>query len=263
MAVCAVLFVLGVLYITIVVALKDGAQLMKSVLSLPFPMHWENFSRAWVMTEYPQKFFNTLFITAFNLPFTLITNAAVAYTLTRNRLKSKFFNIIYYYFISALFIPFQVLMLPLVKQAAFFQLDNLLGITFLYIIFGLPMNTFLYCGFVKSIPPAIDEAAMIDGLNPLQTFFSIIFPIMKPMHATIAILSVMWTWNDFLMPLLLLTKQDNQTLQLSQYVFQTQFSTDYSLAFASYLLVLIPILIVYIFCQRWIISGITSGAVKA
>ncbi|WP_038077418.1 carbohydrate ABC transporter permease [Treponema primitia] len=256
------IFILGVLYITLVVALKDTTQ-MTRVLSLPKPLVLKNFAEAWKMTDYPRKFLNTLIITVICLPFTLITNSAAAYAITRNRDKSKFFNGVYYYFISALFIPFQVLMLPLVKQASFFHLDNILGITFLYIVFGLPMNTFLYCGYVRSLPKSIEEAALIEGLNPMQIFIRIVFPIMKPIHSTVAILSIMWTWNDFLMPLLLLTKADNQTLQLAQYVFQTQFSTNYNLAFASYILVLFPVVAVYIFFQRWIIAGVTSGAVKS
>jgi len=258
----AVIFIFAVLYITVVVALKTPDQ-MVNVFSLPNPVRWQNFSDAWQMTDYPRKFANTLFITVVNLVFTLITNSAVAYAIARNRRKSRFFNVLYYYFLSAMFVPFQVLMLPLVKQADLFHQDNIFGITILYIVFGLPMNTFLYCGYVRSLPVSIDEAASIDGANPVQTFIRIIFPMMWPMHATVAILSVMWTWNDFLMPLLLLTKADNQTLQLSQYVFQKQFSTDYNLAFASYALVIIPVLLVYIFFQKWIIAGVTNGAVKA
>ena len=168
----------------------------------------------------------------------------------------------YYYFISAMFIPFNVIMLPLVKQASLFNLDNLKGIIFIYIIFGLPMNTFLYTGFIKKIPVALDEAAEIDGATPLQTFWYVVFPMLKPIHATVAILSFMWTWNDFLMPLILLSKPEQQTLQLSQYIFQGQFSTQYNLAFASYLLVILPVLLIYIFFQKWIIAGVTDGAVK-
>jgi raffinose/stachyose/melibiose transport system permease protein len=254
-------FILGVLYITVVVALKDAVQ-MKNVLALPNPPVFQNLADAWRMTNYPRKFLNTIIITAITLPFTLLTNSATAYAITRNRGTGMFFNAAYYYFISAMFIPFQVLMLPLVKQAAFLGLDNILGISFLYIVFGMPMNTFLYCGYVKGLPKAIDEAACIDGLNPLKTFVFIIFPIIQPMHATVSILCVMWTWNDFLMPLLLLTKADNQTLQLSQYVFQTQFSANYNLAFASYILVLLPVFIAYLFFQKKIIAGVTSGAIR-
>jgi raffinose/stachyose/melibiose transport system permease protein len=125
------------------------------------------------------------------------------------------------------------------------------------------MNTFLYTNYLKSVSTSIDEAALIDGANPLQTFLFVIFPLMKPMHSTVAILSIMWTWNDFLMPLVLLTKPEHQTLQLSQYVFQTQFSTNYNLAFASYLMALLPTLIIYIFLQRYIIQGVTTGSIKA
>lgn len=235
---------------------------MNNVLALPRKLRLQNFVDAWVMTDFPQKFFNTAFITVINLIFTLITNSFAAYAITRNRKKSKFFSVMYYYFISAMFIPFQVIMLPLVVQANAFHLDNIYGITFLYIIFGLPMNIFLYTGAIKAIPEALDEAAMIDGANPIQTFSRIIFPVLKPTTATVAILSFMWTWNDFSMPLVLLSDESQQTLQLAQYVFKSQFSVDYNLAFASYLLVLAPVLIVYIFCQKWIMNGVVAGAVK-
>jgi raffinose/stachyose/melibiose transport system permease protein len=259
--VLAVFLILGPIYMTIVIALKSPSD-MVNVLSWPTHIRWENFSQAWKMTDFPTKFRNTLFITVVNVVFTIITNSLAAYAITRNRKKSKFFNLLYYYFISAMFIPFNVLMLPLVKQVSMFHMDNVLGITLLYIIFGLPMNTFLYSGFIKGIPTALEEAAIMDGANSWQVFFKVIFPIMKPMHATVAILSFMWTWNDFLMPLVLLSDPHQQTLQLAQYVFQGQFSTQYNLAFASYLLVLLPVLIIYVFFQKWIISGVTSGAVK-
>ena len=258
----AALFILGPLYIAGMIAIRDPSD-MANVIAWPKVFRFQNFADAWRMTNYPQKFKNTFFITIVNLVFTIITNSMVAYAITRNRDKNKFFNMMYYYFVSAMFIPFNVIMLPLVKQAAAFNMDNIYGITFLYIIFGLPMNTFLYTGFVKSLPVAIDEAAYIDGATPFQTFFRIIFPLMKSMSATVAILSFMWTWNDFSMPLVLLSDEKYQTLQLAQYVFKGQFNTEYNLAFASYLLVLIPILIVYVFCQKWIIAGVTSGSVKA
>lgn len=258
----AVLFILGPIYITIVIALKSPDE-MAHVLSLPKKIHWSNFADAWKLTNYPQKFMNTLFITVVNLVFTILTNSMAAYAITRNKEKNKFFQLLYYYFISAMFIPFNVLMLPLVKQASAFHLDHIFGITFLYIVFGLPMNTFLYSGQIKSLPVALEEAAHIDGASIFQIFFKVIFPLLKPMSATVAILSFMWTWNDFLMPLILLSDAKHQTLQLAQYVFKGQFSTQYNLAFASYLMVLLPILLVYVFCQKWIIAGVTSGAVKA
>lgn len=256
-----VIFILLPLYMTFMIAVKDSAG-MNNVLAWPETFHWSNFAEAWEMTDFPVKFRNTLFITVVNLVFTLITNSFVAYAITRNREKSKFFSLIYYYFVSAMFIPFSVIMLPLVIQAAALHLDNIFGITFLYVIFGMPMNTFMYCGAIRAIPVALDEAAKIDGANPVQTFVHVIFPILKPTTATVAILSFMWTWNDFTMPLVLLSDPDQQTLQLAQYVFKSQFSVDYNHAFASYILVLLPVLIIYIFCQRWIMNGVVAGAVK-
>ena len=257
----AVVCIFGPLYMTVVIALKSPQE-MSHVLALPRHIQWSNLAKAWDMTDNPRKFANTLFITLVNLMFTVFTNAMASYAIARNRKKSRFFNFLYYYFISAMFIPFNVLMLPLVNEANKFHIDNVLGITFLYIVFGMPMNTFLYTGYIKSIPDALDEAAVIDGATPFQTFVRILFPVLKPMTATVAILSVMWTWNDFLMPLVLLSDKKQQTLQLAQYNFQGQFNTQYNLAFASYLLVLLPVLVFYVLCQKWIISGVVTGAVK-
>lgn len=254
-------FILLPLYMTLMIAIKDPSD-MNNILALPKQIRLANFADAWEMTDFPLKFRNTLFITVVNLIGTLFTNSFCAYAITRNRDKSKFFSLTYYYFVSAMFIPFSVIMLPLVVQASSLHMDNIFGITFLYIIFGMPMNTFMYCGAVKAIPVALDEAAKIDGANPFQTFWRIIFPVLKPTTATIAITSFMWTWNDFTMPLVLLSDSNQQTLQLAQYVFKSQFSVDYNRAFASYILVLLPILVVYVFCQRWIMNGVVAGAVK-
>lgn len=257
----AVIFIFFPLYMTLIIAIKDPSD-MNNVLALPRKIRLSNFADAWRMTDFPRKFFNTAFITIVNLIFTLITNSFVAYAITRNRKKSKFFSIAYYYFISAMFIPFHVIMLPLVIQASTLHMDNIFGITFLYIVFGLPMNIFIYSGAIRSIPEALDEAAKIDGASPLQVFWNVIFPILKPTSATVAILSFMWTWNDFTMPLVLLTDQDQQTLQLAQYIFNGEFSVNYNLAFASYTMVLAPVLIIYLLCQKWIMNGVVAGAVK-
>ncbi len=177
-----VLVILLPLYMALMIAIKDPTD-MNNILALPENQTSELLD-AWVMTNFPRKFLNTAFITVVNLIFTLITNSFAAYAITRNRKKSKFFSLMYYYFISAMFIPFQVIMLPLVVQANAFHLDNIFGITFLYIIFGLPMNTFLYTGAVKAIPEALDEAAMIDGANRIQIFSRIIFPGSEPTPAS-------------------------------------------------------------------------------
>lgn len=251
------------LYITVIIALKSPEQIAQSVLALPTQLHFENFVNAIQKTNFWRSFGNSFLITVVALLGTILTNSFVAYAIVRNRQDSRFYNLLYYFLLSAMFIPFNIIMLPLVKQVSFFYLDNIWGLMVLYIVMGLPMNTFLYSGYIKSIPTALDEAATIDGANVFQTFYGIIFPALKPMNATVAILTFLWCWNDFTMPLVVISEQKSYTLQLVQYVFKGQFATDYSLAFASYILALLPILVFYVIAQRQVISGVTSGAVKA
>ena len=141
-------------------------------------------------------------------------------------------------------------------------LDNRLGFIILYLVFYMPMNVMLDSGYLKNVPLAMEEAANIDGASTWKTYWTIIFPMMKPMHATVAVLTALGTWNDVMTPLVIMSSSEDTTLPLAQLNFQTQFGTNYNLAFASYLLALIPILIFYIFCQKQIIGGIANGAVK-
>lgn len=259
LAAAAILFPL---YMTVVIAFKTPQEIAQSVLGLPRKLHFENFANAIRMTNFFRVFGNTALITAVSLVFTLITNSCVAFAIARNYEK-RLYKIMYYFLVSAMFIPFNIIMLPLVKQVSFFYMDNIFGLMLLYVVMGLPMNMFLYVGYIRSIPTALDEAATIDGATVWQTFYRIIFPALKPMNATVAILTFMWCWNDFTMPLIVISDQKNYTLQLAQYVFKGEFATDYSLAFASYILALIPIVIFYIAAQKQVISGVTNGAVKA
>ncbi|WP_298838144.1 carbohydrate ABC transporter permease [Clostridium sp.] len=261
MIILAGIFILFPLYILISTSLKSPQDMINSTLSLPSKFHFDNFTQAIKITNFFDAFGNSAVITFVSVLFIIITNSMVSYAIARNR-DVKFFNILYYYFISAMFVPFQIIMLPLVKQVSSFQLDNIPGIIVLYIVYGLPFNIFLYVGYLKSLPKSLEEAATIDGASTWQIFFRIIFPLLKPINATIGILSFLGTWNDFMLPLIILSKPAQATLPLVQYVFQGQFSTNYNLAFASYLLALAPIIIVYIFAQRFIISGVTNGAIK-
>lgn len=258
----AAVVILFPLYITVVIALKTPEQIAQSVLAFPDKLHFENFITAIEKTNFFVTFKNTLIITVVSVAGTIATNSFMAFAITRNRGR-KLYDFIYYFLISAMFIPFNIIMLPLVKQVSFFHMDNVPGLIVLYIVMGLPMNIFLYSGYIKSIPTALDEAATIDGANTFQMSYKVIFPVLKPMNATVAILTFLWCWNDFTMPLVIISDQKNQTLQLAQYVFKGEFATDYSLAFASYLLALLPIVIFYLFAQKQVISGVTNGAVKA
>lgn len=153
-------------------------------------------------------------------------------------------------------------MLPVVKQTSAWHMDNPIGLIFLYVVYGLSFNIFVYVGYIKSLPRELEEAAVIDGASVWQTFWKIIFPLLSPINATVGILTCLWAWNDFMLPLVILSEPKFATLPLVQFVFQGQFSTNYNLAFASYLMALAPVVVIYLLAQRWIISGITQGSLK-
>ena len=170
---------------------------------------------------------------------TLLTNTFVAYAVARN-MDKRFFRFLYYFFIAAMFVPFPVVMLPIAKQMGSLHLDNQVGLIILNTVLGLGTNLFIATGFIRSIPVSLEEAARIDGASTWRIFWTIIFPL----------------------PLIILTDQSNQTIPLAQYVFSSQFATNYPMAFSSYLMAMAPILIVYIFAQKWVVGGVMRGAVK-
>ena len=253
------LTILVPLYFTIVTALKTPAE--AGTFALPTSWQWSNFAEASNMVNYPRAALNSAIITVGAIVLTLLTNTFVAYAVARN-MDKRFFRFLYYFFIAAMFVPFSVIMLPLAKQMGGWNLDNKFGLIILYMIFGLGTNLFIAIGFIRSIPVSLEEAARIDGASTWRIFWTIIFPLMGPINATIAILTALWAWNDFLLPLILLSNSADQTIPLAQFVFSSQFTANYPVAFASYLMAMAPILIVYIFAQKWVISGVMRGANK-
>jgi raffinose/stachyose/melibiose transport system permease protein len=249
------------LYFAVVTALKTPDQLGGSGFGLPSDVRWDNFSDAWTLTGFPTAALNTAIVTVGAVVLTLLTNSMVAYAISRN-MNRKFFKGLYFYFVSALFVPFPIIMLPVAKQTALLGLDNRGGLILLYVVYGLAFNIFIFTAYINSIPRELEEAAAIDGASTWGIFWKVIFPLLGPMNATVGILTCVWAWNDFLLPLVILSDPDSATLQLVQYVFQSQFQTNYPVAFASYLMAMAPLLIVYVFSQRWVISGVTRGAVK-
>jgi raffinose/stachyose/melibiose transport system permease protein len=249
------------LYFAVVTALKTPDQLGGTGFGLPTDVRWANFADAWRLTDFPTAALNTALITVGGVVLTLLTNSMVAYAIARN-LDRRFFRGMYFYFVSALFVPFPIIMLPVAKQTALLGLDNRLGLVLLYVVYGLAINIFLFTAYIQSIPRELEEAAAMDGASTWGTFWRVIFPLLAPMNATVGIMTCLWAWNDFLLPLVILSDPDSATLQLVQYVFQSQFQTNYPTAFASYLMAMAPLLVVYIVAQRWVISGVTRGAVK-
>ena len=255
------LFILFPVYLLLTTALKTPQELAASRLALPVGLHFENFITAIKMTDFFSALKNSLIISVSAVSITILTNSMVAYAIARNMHK-KFYKGLYYYFISAMFIPFPIIMLPIVKQTHAMNMDNPVGIIFLYIVYGLAFNIFVYVGYIKSIPRDMEEAAIIDGAGTWTVFWKVIFPLLAPMNATLGILASLWIWNDFMLPLILLTKRGMMTLPLVQFVFRSQFTTEYNLAFASYLMALAPLILVFLLAQKWIISGVMKGGIK-
>ena len=260
---CAAIFF--PLYMTIIIALKSPSEMTNDIagaLALPQTFSLDNFAEAMRVTDFWHSLGNSILITGASIVLSVIIHSMAGYAIGRNMNRKKGFKLIYFYIVSGMFVPFAILMMPLVKQTAILGLDNMLGVILLYTVFFMPMNVMLYSGYMKNVPQAMEEAASIDGASTWRTYWTIIFPMMKPMHATVAILTALGTWNDVMTPLVIMSGSENTTRPLAQLNFQTQFGTNYNLAFASYLLALLPILILYIFCQKQIIGGVANGAVK-
>lgn len=227
------------LYMTIVIAFKQPSEMTNSIAGiLSLPKHWSlaNFAEAMRVTDFWRSLFNSFLISAVTVVISVLVHSMIGYAVGRNKAKSKWYNFVYLYIVSGMFVPFAILMMPLVKQTAQMGIAN--------------------------IPIALEEAARMDGATTWTTYWKIIFPIMKPMHATVAVITVLGVWNDVMTPLVIMSGSGLNTLPLAQMTFQTQFGTNYNLAFASYLLALLPILVFYIICQKQILNGVVNGAVK-
>ena len=265
-----ILLVLGLLtiifplYMTVVIAFKQPSEMTNSIsgiLSLPKSWNLDNFREAMQVTDFWNSLKNSLLITGVTVVVSVLIHSLMGYALGRNK-KSKFYNFVYLFIVSGMFVPFAILMMPLAKQTAELGLANWAGVIILYVVFYMPMNVLLYSGYLVNIPMALEEAARVDGASTWRTYWTIIFPIMRPMHATVAVLTALAVWNDVMTPLVIMAGTSQNTLPLAQLNFQSQFGTNYNLAFASYLLSLIPILVFYIICQKQILNGVVNGAVK-
>ena len=266
-----VLLILGLvtiifpLYMTVVIAFKQPSEMTNSIAGiLSLPKHWSlaNFAEAMRVTDFWRSLFNSFMISAVTVIISVLVHSMIGYAVGRSKAKNKWYNFVYLYIVSGMFVPFAILMMPLVKQTAQMGIANIVGVILCYVVFYMPMNLMLYSGYLTNIPVALEEAARMDGATTWTTYWKIIFPIMKPMHATVAVITVLGVWNDVMTPLVIMPGSGLNTLPLAQMTFQTQFGTNYNLAFASYLLALLPILVFYIICQKQILNGVVNGAVK-
>jgi len=256
------LFYLSPFYILLINAFKTKRELLVSTLSWPDPVTLANFPKAMEKMRFLRVFSNSLIISIGSILLLTIFPAMAAWVLVRE--KSRRSTLIFLLFVSAMLIPFQSVMLPLVQLMGWLNLLNKpLGLMFMYLGFGSSMAIFLYHGFIKSsIPVTLEEAAIIDGCNRGTIFVTVVLPLLKPISVTVAILNVIWIWNDYLLPSLVLQKRDARTIPLAISYFFGQFSSEWHLAMAALTLSILPVIIFYIFMQKNIIKGVTAGSLK-
>jgi len=220
----------------------------------------ENYTSGIAKTGFIQAFGYSLFITVFSVAVIVLFTAMTAWCITR--IKSKVSTFIFYLLVFSMIVPFQMVMFTMSKMANILHLDNPIGIIVIYLGFGAGLSVFIFSGFIKSIPIEIEEAATIDGCNPIQTFFLVVFPILKPVGITVAILNAMWIWNDYLLPYLVIGNNYKTIPIAVQYLQYGYGSRDMGAMMALLILGIIPIVIFYLVLQKYIIEGVVAGAVK-
>lgn len=258
-----ILLMLIPLVMTIISSFKPTREITGNFFGLPQEFTLANYERLFA-DGVMQYFLNSALLTIVGVALIILVVPMAAFSIARHMDRKRAFAIMYLLLIIGIFVPFQVIMLPMTKLMSTLNMNNQIGLTILYLTYSIGQTLFLYVGYIKTIVPVeMDEAAAIDGCDKFTMYRKIIFPLMKPMHATVLIINALWIWNDFLLPLLVLNKDQNMwTLPLFQYNYQGMYFSDYGPSFASYVVGIIPILIVYLVFQKNIISGMTSGSVK-
>ncbi len=211
-------------------------------------------------TGFIQAFGYSLFITVFSVATIVLFTSMTAWCITR--VKSKISSFLFYLLVFSMIVPFQMVMFTMSKMANIMRLDNPVGIIVIYLGFGAGLSVFIFSGFIKGIPHEIEEAARIDGCNPIQTFFLVVFPILKPIYITVAILNTMWIWNDYLLPYLVIGSNYRTIPIAVQYLQGGYGSRDMGAMMSMLVLAIVPIVIFYLTCQKYIIEGVVAGAVK-
>lgn len=247
-------------FLVIVNSVKPNIEIITDPLAMPVKVSWDNFNQALKKMNYFTSLTNSFIVTTCAVLLLVVFSSMLAYFLARNH--NKFTRTTFLILVASMIVPFQALMIPFMAIFAGYVKDhNIIMLIFFYQGFGVALSTFLYHGFISNIPTELDEAAAIDGASDFTIFWRIIFPMLRPVTATVTIINALWIWNDFLLPRLVLTR-DTQTLPLSTYLFYGQYATEYGQAMAGLLLAVGPIIVLYVFLQRQFISGISSGAVK-
>jgi raffinose/stachyose/melibiose transport system permease protein len=262
------LFVLAVLFLApIFIVLMNSFKGRFFISDTPFDfpnmdtfVGIDNYFSGIEKTGFIQAFGYSLFITVFSVVAIVLFTSMTAWCITRT--KSRVSSFLYYLLVFSMIVPFQMVMFTMSKMANIMHLDNPVGIIVIYLGFGAGLSVFIFSGFIKGIPLEIEEAATMDGCNPLQTFFLIVFPILRPICITVAILNTMWIWNDYLLPYLVIGSNYRTIPIAVQYLQGGYGSRDMGAMMAMLVLAIVPIVIFYLTCQKYIIKGVVAGAVK-
>lgn len=242
---------------------KSQTEIVKSPMALPKNFSFEYITTAIEKINIGPSFLLTLIITVLSVSLIVLVSSAAAWMMVR--FKSKFSTFLLLCFTASMLIPFQAIMYPLISIFDNMGLKNVPGLIIMYGGFGLSMSLFLYHGFIKSIPASLEEAAIIDGASPIQVYFNVIMPLLKPTTMTVIILNGMWIWNDYLLPFLVIGNSPSKTLTLSVYFAKLesgQYGNSWDLIFPAVLITITPVIIMFLFLQKNIIKGLSDGAVK-
>ena len=257
------ILILAPLYVVIVNTFKDLEEASKGFFALPQSLNFQNYEELFSKNNFWNYVKNSAYITVISIVLVIIINPAVSYAIARN-FHRRYYKAVYFYIILGLFIPFQVIMLPVTKIMTNMNLLSPNGLILLYAALSLSKGVFMFVNYIQSLPYEVEEAARIDGCNTFQVYTKIVLHLIGPMLATLIVMDTLWFWNDFQLPLMILNKSpDYWTLPLFQYNFKSEYSFNYTMAFTAYFMCMFPVLIVYALGQKYIISGLTAGAVKS
>ena len=246
-------------YVTIITAFKTPQESAQNFFSFPKSLYLENFKAVFAKAGYIKYFMNSTIVTVGSLILIYILVTMISYGIARNIKGHPYYKFIFGLIVLGMFVPFQVIMVPLVQFMGDLGLSNKFGLILLHVTYAAMQGVFLLVNYIQNIPADLEEAAYIDGCTTVQTYIKIVLPLLKPMTSTVLVLNALWIWNDFQMPLMILNKlPDTWTLPLFQYNFKSQYSFDYNMAFASYLIAMIPVLIAYVAAQKNIVEGLTA-----
>lgn len=249
-------------YVAFVYAFKSKEDLAKTKLAFPTKLYLQNFLDAFALKNYFNSVKNSAIVAVCVVFLIVMICSMSAYIITRK--NNKLYNFIFYFFQMVILIPFQTIMYPLYRELSnFHALSTLWGLVFAELGVYMGYYIFLYAGFIKSVPVVLEEAAKIDGCDRYQVFFKIVFPLLKPITMTVIVLCFLASWNDFFLPLIMVQKDAVKTLPLMQFFFFGEYTSNINLAFAASILSMIPTVVVYFCSQKYIVAGMTAGAVKS